>query len=233
MASPDIFRFKPPSSREAAEAIIGRLSAADTTDRFDPFPGMNLSPEARHALAHIRIGMLAEDFFAGRLRKHERHEAARGIAQLAYQRLGRGDVYALALADSDLFETVDSFWELVDRIALWAKQVSGVALAPYTFASDLIVAAAICLYYWKFPPTPTACTVTELDKWRHCYVGCKLGFWASNGFAWGTLMALLKELLDAAGMGTADVEDFVETIRGVGACGYFQSCEDCCCEKGY
>jgi RHS repeat-associated protein len=70
------------------------------------------------------------------------------------------------------------------------------------------------------------------DKYRHCYVGCKIS--AYCGIEWCVSAGALKELLDKLGLGTPEWKDFVATMDGcTSGLNPFKSCACGCKDKGY
>jgi len=69
------------------------------------------------------------------------------------------------------------------------------------------------------------------DKYRHCYVGCKISFYCSPIYCIDA--GILKELVDMAGLGTPEGADLVATFAGCG-CGFMPcTCKCCCSLSGY
>ncbi|MBI1929199.1 hypothetical protein HYR99_33760 [Candidatus Poribacteria bacterium] len=123
----------------------------------------------------------------------------------------------------------DDFWTWVNRIL---KYLEDAASAP-SIPASAVCALGMAIYYVVNRPTPTSCSPSQLDKWRHCYVGCKIGFWYPGGDTISSFFAIFKEIVDALGFGTAEWEDIKATLEGTWDCPWYQSCEQCCCEKGY
>lgn len=92
----------------------------------------------------------------------------------------------------------------------------------------VVGAFSMAMYYDHQRPAPTTCHPPELDKWQHCYVGCKIATWWPVGSFSASILAILKEVRDVINHGEFSWADIVATLRGVWAC---TSCEACCCEQ--
>ena len=64
-------------------------------------------------------------------------------------------------------------------------------------------AFAMAIHYNNDRPHPRQCNPPELDKWQHCYVGCKISSWCPVGSVSASLLAVLKDLRVAQGARTA------------------------------
>lgn len=161
----------------------------------------------------LRMALLAQDFFLGRIPESERLDAACSI--VAWANHAMDSVLEIS------FAAAGGFWETVNRILgiIWSVASS----TPYSVALGVAIAV---YYYWNPPQPDKGCKPKKLDKWRHTYVGCKIGFY--SGASMTAIIAVLKEVADALGLGTAEVEDIIATLKGVD-CGFFESCHACAC----
>ncbi len=92
-------------------------------------------------------------------------------------------------------------------------------------------AFAMAIHYNNNRPHPRQCNPRELDKWQHCYVGCKISSWCPVGSVSASLLAVLKELRDVMGRGEFSWADVLATLEGTWDCPVWESCEEFCCKQ--
>ena len=92
-------------------------------------------------------------------------------------------------------------------------------------------ASALAMHYENEHPYPTTCHLSGLDKWQHCFVGCKIATWFPGGSFSASILAILKEVRDAMNHGRFSWPDVFATLRGAWDCASCDSCEACCCEQ--
>ncbi|TET46807.1 DUF4157 domain-containing protein [Candidatus Aerophobetes bacterium] len=74
------------------------------------------------------------------------------------------------------------------------------------------------------------------DKWKHCWVSCKIGTWCPPipviSQVISALVGAAKEVADIV-IGAAQMRDFIANLEGIECSArYFTSCESCCNAKG-
>ncbi len=92
-------------------------------------------------------------------------------------------------------------------------------------------ALAMAVYYDNNRPHSTRCVPLELDKWRHCYVGCKISSWCPGGSLSASLLSVLKEIRDVMRGGEFSRADVLATLEGAWDCPVWESCEEFCCRQ--
>jgi hypothetical protein len=98
-----------------------------------------------------------------------------------------------------------------------------------TVSLGVSTALAMAVYYDNNRPRPTRCVPTELDKWQHCYVGCKISSWCPGGSLSASLVSVLKEIRDVMRGGVFSRADVLATLEGAWDCPVWESCEEFCC----
>ncbi|MCR4315560.1 MAG: hypothetical protein NUW37_04325 [Planctomycetes bacterium] len=182
-------------------------------------PPSSMSENERRSARNAALGGLAFDYFRGRIKETERREVAFGLLREIIQREN---------IEATIKYTDAGPWEIIDAILNYLWKI-GRATA---FGPGIICTAGFIIYYRLNPPEPS-CSVAQRDKWQHCYVGCKISFWCPAGVVWASVVGLLKEIWDEFVPGGTgfDEHDIAATIEGATTpCGFFQSCEDCCCD---
>lgn len=230
---PDIDRIDPGSFRggmEAPSSVEGVLASS----------GRSL-PEETRALMESRLG---HDF--SRVRVHDdarAAESARAVGARAYT-VGSDVVFGSGeyrphtaggrgLLAHELTHVVQQGASADARGS--APQAVQRGAGGVAVAAGVIAAIALCAYHFfeeaidDYPH--------KSDKWKHCWVSCKIATWCGGPLTGGSIVSVLigaaKEIgdyiCDLAGANCmAEMEDFVADLEGIACAPRFETCEDCC-----
>lgn len=127
----------------------------------------------------------------------------------------------------------DDLWTWLTRFSKAGRDL-GYLVRPATRSTvsfGVIAAFAMAIHYNNNRPHPTQCNPPELDKWQHCYVGCKISSWCPVGSLSASLLAVLKEIRDVMRRGEFSWADVLATLEGTWDCPVWESCEECCCKQ--
>ena len=120
----------------------------------------------------------------------------------------------------------DALWTWLTRFSKAGRDLSYLVkpATRSTVSMGVTAAFAMAIHYNNNRPHPRQCYPPELDKWQHCYVGCKISSWCPVGSLSASLLAVLKELRDVIHRGKFSWADVLATLEGTWDCPVWESC---------
>jgi len=136
-----------------------------------------------------------------------------------------------ALTQEESADRADAFFTWLARFAKAGRDFALLAepATRSTVSLGISTALAMAVYYDENRPHPTRCLPSELDKWQHCYVGCKISTWCPGGSLSASFIAVLKEVRDVTYGGSFSWRDVLATLEGAWDCPVGEPCEEFCC----